>query len=933
MPSSLRPWIVAALVAALAVGTLLIVERMEWTRVRQEARLDTLNRLSTIRARLEGELNGTVLLARSLSAIIAVRKDISAEEFQAIAREMMAEKRHIRNVTLARGTVMTYVYPAEGNSGVIGVDYRSLPEQWPTVERSFRTGAPVLAGPVALVQGGLAIIGRTPVFTTPAGGEPASGPVWGLISMPIMLPSLLESVGVDAPDLPMVIAIRGKDGLGAAGDVFHGDETIFRRDPVLLDVTMPGGSWQMGAIPRGGWSAVTSFTILQVRTLGGGLALLSGLLAFFWVRRMEEQAVAQRLLAGSENRLAAILSSAPFPLAVLRRSDGAVLYANQRALRLVGASEGALDGRPLPARCIRPRDRVRMLRIMEQRALVDDYEAGLRTLDGRPFWGLVSMIPLEDQGGPALLVACNDISARKAAEGALQDQLALHQTVIDTIPSAIFYRDTEGRHLGCNKAFVEMVGLPREQIIGADLSVLARTGGLADKAGESDRELIEGSARLHVYEYAFRHPDGRPVQVIIQKAAFRNAGGRVVGIVGAVTDITERATVEEALKRAKEAAEAASRAKSEFLAVISHEIRTPMNGILGMVHLLTDTALDPQQRDWLGTIQTSGEALLTILNDILEFSRLEAGRVAVEAEPFDLPQALDDVIALMVPRSREKGIQLALDVAADIPRTLVGDVARLRQVLLNLVGNAVKFTEKGGVTVSLFNVGRRDGKLALRFEVRDTGVGIPDDAKDRLFQSFSQADSSITRRFGGTGLGLAICKRLVELMGGEIGMDSESGRGSCFWFTLALGTYDDLPAVAAQAAPMPQSRRPLAILLAEDNPVNQKVATALLSKAGHQVIAVPNGREAVEAVASRPFDLVLMDVHMPEMDGFQATRHIRLLAGTAARTPVIAMTANVLAGDEEKCLAAGMDDYLGKPFKPAELFEKLAKWGEGANTV
>jgi len=926
MPSTSRPWTIAALVTAIALVALALVERMEWSRYDQQARLDTLNRMSTLRARLEGELNGTLLLTRGLAAVIAATQDISRSQFEAIAREMMGQKRHIRNVTLAKDTTITYVWPVPGNSAALGRNYRDLPDQWPAVERMLRTREPVLAGPVNLVQGGVAVIGRMPVFSTLPGADPGTGPPWGMISIPIIMDSLMESVGLTDPELRLEIAIRGRDGMGENGAVFQGDPKLFDRDPVVLDVVLPGGRWQLAGLPKGGWGSARPPSITQLRTLGGALALLLGGFTWFWMRRLAERRDAQARMALSENRLAAILAAAPFPLAVLHRHDGRVLYANQRAGRLMGMPVEQLIGRRLPKGTVQSRDRARLMARLAERGFVDDLELRVRGAGGRPFWALVSMIPFE-QDGPAVLVACNDITVRKAVESALQDQLALHQTVIDTIPNAIFYKDTEGRHLGCNRAFVELVGMPRDQIIGSDLRTLGGDAELVARAADSDRSLISGERRMDVYETTVRHPTGWVMRALMHKAAFRNTDGKVVGIVGAVTDISDRIAFEDELTRARDQAEAANRAKSEFLAVISHEIRTPMNGILGMAHLLLDTKLDAVQHEYAATIHSSGEALLTILNDILDFSRLEAGRTSVQDEVFDLPTALEGVVALMAPRAREKAVELSLDLAPDVPAALIGDVARLRQVLLNLVGNAVKFTEKGGVAVSVFLTGRREGKLLLRFDVRDTGVGIPAEARHLLFTSFSQADSSISRRFGGTGLGLAISKRLVELMGGEIGVESEIGRGSRFWFTLPFGPADGLPAIPHDGPPA-LAERPLHVLLAEDNPVNRIVAERVLAKAGHRVTTAGNGVEAVAAVSDGSFDLVLMDVHMPEMDGFEATRRIRALPGPAARTPIIALTANVLAGDMERCVEAGMDGYLAKPFKPTELLATVMKWGE-----
>jgi PAS domain S-box-containing protein len=433
--------------------------------------------------------------------------------------------------------------------------------------------------------------------------------------------------------------------------------------------------------------------------------------------------------------------------------------------------------------------------------------------------------------------------------------------------------------------------------------------------------------------FRFRHKDGHYLWMLSRGLAVRDAAGKAVRMVGTHTDVSAQKRAEEALIQLKDAAEAANRAKSEFLANMSHEIRTPMNGVLGMLTLALDTPLSEEQHEYLDLARSSADALLHILNDILDFSKIEAGRMDVHLEGIDPRELANELARFLEPRCREKGLSFVCKIDPTLPARVLADPVRLRQVLVNLLGNAIKFTARGEICLSLRRETDPSGD-ALRIGVSDSGIGIAPERQAEVFKAFTQADNSITRRFGGTGLGLTISNRLVQLMGGHMGsasqlrLDSELGRGSEFFFTLPL-----LEPTASAATPevspdtAAETTRPLHILLAEDNPINQKLAVTLLGRAGHRVSVAEDGDAALRALAQESFDLILMDMQMPGLSGLEATRQIRANAGAnldTPRVPIVALTANAFAEDRDACMAAGMDGFVSKPIRREELFAAIA---------
>ena len=511
------------------------------------------------------------------------------------------------------------------------------------------------------------------------------------------------------------------------------------------------------------------------------------------------------------------------------------------------------------------------------------------------------------------------------SERHLAEKSALIETTYDQIDEGILVIGSDNRVSLCNRHLIEMFDLSPTMMASGPTSteladLLWRRGELDLLEPELADVLRKGEVNLLPQKYALNLPNGMNLETTVIPCAGS-------GYLLTCRDITAAKATEAQLAAAKEAAEAANVAKSDFLASMSHEIRTPMNGIIGMNDLLLNSALDDKQRKYAMAIRDSADALLKIINSLLDLSKLEAGKATLEIIDFDLGNLAESVSSILLPKAHEKGIDLNVSVEKSALGCFRGDPTRIRQVLLNLVTNAIKFTMEGGVRVSV-SLKQTSGTMpVIRFQVTDTGVGITGEAQANLFQKFAQADNSITRRFGGTGLGLAISKQFVDLMGGAIGVASKPGEGSTFWFEIPVtrGAAKAIPDDDKYEPKALGSTRSLHLLLAEDNRINQQLAVAILTAAGHEVDVVENGLQAVEAVSTKPYDLVLMDVQMPEMDGLAATARIRALPGPVRNIPIVALTAHAIAGMREEYLAAGMSGYVSKPIDRAQLFKTIAE--------
>jgi PAS domain S-box-containing protein len=974
--------------------------------------------------------------------------------------------------------VVTYIEPVKSNEVSRGFDFASEQVRRTAIEEARDTGQPVLTRRIELVQDPERTPGfilfvpiyhrGLPISTIAERRAALQGWVYAAFRAPDVMVHVL---GNSQRDLRMTVLDATGDDASLLFDSAPGPGPARGALSVSHVAPLFHQTWQLrfSSLPSFEDRARTTIP-LAIGILGLFVSFLLATIVWAIARtRGQAFAIADRMthaLRESQSRTAAIVDHMAEALITTDRS-GAIQSLNRVAELTFRTSPSQVIGRPL-RELLPDADLIR-----EDPGRASD-TFGIRHT-GEIFPADVSITSDEEQIGADVIIV-RDMTEHKRAERALRESEERFRNTFENAVIGMALITSDGRWLQVNRALLHLGDYREEDLTTRPIRELMHPDD-RDIDRPMLKQLIDGEITSYQVEKRLFHRNGQVIWALISVSLLRDENGQPLYFIAEILDITRSRELGEAREKAREAALESARMKSEFLANMSHEIRTPMNGVIGMTGLLLDTPLDAEQRDFAETIRQSAEALLTIINDILDFSKIEAGKLTFESTDFDLRSVIEGCLDVVAGTAQSKGLEIVADMSADVPSAVRGDSGRLRQVLTNLLSNAVKFTHEGEVVVEVRKLEEDDAQVVVRISVKDTGIGIPPEHHARLFEAFMQADASTTRRYGGTGLGLAISRQLVERMGGRIGLDSEPGAGSVFYFTAVLakqpdatqepaianvpgghkvlivddnetnrrilrhqlsrlaieaeeadgaaeaiarlrahrdsgrpfdlaildmqmpgvdgldlgkmikddptlqstrlilltslgaresgprvdavglsayltkpikqrslfeairnvlgewtggGTPNAMPAARESAAPEPVEplKRPGRILVAEDNPVNQKVAQRQLQKLGYASDVVANGREAVDAVRSMSYDLVLMDCQMPEMDGFAATEAIRKHEDEQdlARIPIVAMTANALAGDRERCLAAGMDDYVAKPVKRVELERVVERW-------
>ena len=861
------------------------------------------------------------------------------------------EGRLVRAAQRPHYVPVRYIVPLDGSKAAVGFDINSEPLRRDAIKRALELNGMTVTDPLDLVQyqkKRVSILALMPVENKLEQTRGAAARQMGFAVAVVKVDEMIENA--TRGNLPAGLLFAVTDPHAPAG------KSLLYRSDAASGGTMPlprFGDWSTSLyVGDRSWEIAVYATDIYSQQNRHPIVWITGIVAIVVTLLLQLLIIAmsgesndiQRKNISVSAYLDSLFNYANDPIIVWDRMFRITRFSSAFE-RLTGRSTASVIGADIAI--LFPVEQVEQSMSLIRKAFDGErwetVEIAIAHINGTVstiLWNSATII--NDDGTPAATIAQgHDITARKRTE-------VMMQSITDSAADAILMMDPLGNISYWNPAATRILGYEAGEALGKnlhDLLVPERFIPSFNSAYPEFRRTGRGSAIGITRELHARRKDGSEVEIDLSLSAVQlDEKWHAVGV---IRDITARKQAEALLLNAKEQAEAANRAKDEFLAVMSHEIRTPMNGVIGMTGLLLDSGLNDQQRVNAELLRRSGENLLGLINDILDFSKIESGKLELELLDFDLRLVLEDTVLMFAQRAAEAEVELTCRIEPNVPLYLSGDPGRLRQIVTNLVGNALKFTRQGAVVIAASLDSENNGSALVRFDVHDTGIGIPEARLAAVFEPFTQVDGSTTRKYGGTGLGLAICKQLTELMGGEIGVTSEEAIGSTFWFTARFEKRQTLPTrileppqlSAASVGPVnpvaavTMTDRNARILLAEDNIINQLVAKGILEQLGFACDAVADGQEAVQALEMMDYDLVLMDCMMPEMDGFEATAVIRDSTSKVLNhsVPIIAMTANAMKGDREKCLAAGMDDYLSKPVNRDQMNEVIGRWLAGVS--
>ena len=881
---------------------------------------------------IQHQLSFSLSAASALEAIL--QQYDSIPDFDRLAAHIIRSCGGIGTLQLAPNAVITKIYPMAGNEKAIGHDLLNDPNRRGEVLTAIQTGKLTLAGPMKLIQGEVAVVGRLPVFRHNASGEKY---FWGFTIVLVKISDLLKDSSVNL--LAKEGYLYNLWGVGPDDKKPHliaSNGTIEPwTSPVNFSFAVPNGKWTVSVMPKKGWNSPPEIQGLYL--LSFLCALLATVFCNSSLQRIALRREHEKILLRSSQEICDLYDRAPCGYHSLD-SDSVYLRINDTELRMIGYTRDQVIGKIKFLDLLTPTSRKVAEAEFEQfkiQGSVKNLELEIVRMDGTIITVLNSAISIKDVAGNHVMstAALVDITDRVEAEEALhkrtkelevavQNQQRLKQA-IEASPVAVVIADYNGRIEYLNSAATQIVGYELEELTGYNFPILKFDQQTSDSYAEMLTAISMG--KQWNGELSRRKKNGEIYWGSISVTPIKGPTDEVMHYVAVIQDITERKNFIQGLEDAKYQAEAANRAKSSFLANMSHEIRTPLNAIIGFSDLALGTSLSPKQHEYVKKIGNSGKSLLGVINDILDFSKIEANQMKLERIEFSLETVLTQVISIIQYKTMEKGLEFLLSHSRDVPQYLVGDPLRLGQVLTNLLGNAVKFTESGEVELSIDLIGQSQDDLQVRFTIRDTGIGMIPEQIQTLFKPFTQADSTTTRRFGGTGLGLSISKHLIEMMGGDICAESVKGEGSTFSFTVFFGSS------TTEADPwiIPDAIRSLRVLVVDDSLVSRLALKKILSFLPVEVETVDSGAEAIKAVrahdAVSPYHLVFMDWRMPKMDGIDTIRKIKADRTLQNIPHIIMLTAFGKEYERAEALEAGAADFFHKPLTQSDMYDMIIR--------